>query len=653
VDLIDFMESGLMYGWMGKILYVDLSKEKIWTEALKEEYCKLFLGARGINAKLLWDLVRHGIDPLSPENVLIFGAGTLTGTLAPSSGRTTITFKSPVTNLYCKSSVGGQIGTRIKAAGYDHVVVLGKSKKPVYIWIDDENVEIRDASHLWGKKVGETQEIIREELGDKNIGVASIGPAGENLVYFAAIMVSPYNAAARGAGGTVMGSKNLKAIAIRGTHKVELKEPEKFRELALKVRDALLKDSGAISLKQYGTSGSLGAVNELYVLPTRNWQLGHTDKVDYITGQYLHEKGYVVKHYACDGCPIGCHLITEVKEGKYAGTRSGGPEYETLSALGSGTEVYNTEVIIKANELCNEYGLDTISTGDVIQWAMECYERGILTKEDTEGLELKFGNEDAMIELIERIAYRRGKIGNLLADGLKRASEKVGRDSWKWAMFNSKGLEHSRVDTRVAKAYALAFAVNPRGPDHLHTETFAEFGASPEAVELIEKITGDKKWASPYYVEYRPEIVRWHEDCYAVTEALGICVFTSTAAYAVTPANMAEMFTYATGIRMTEEEIMLAGRRILTVEKCFNVREGADRKYDDLPWRIMHEPAPEGPIKGMVTSPEELNKMLDRYYELHEWDKKTSWPYKETLLKLGLKDIAEQLEKMGRLPTKT
>ncbi len=642
-----------MYGWVGKILYVDLSKGKTWVEPLKEELCKKFLGNRGINAKILWDLVKPGIDPLGPENVMIFGTGPLTGTTAPSSGRVTVTFKSPVTNLYFKTNVGGHFGAELKFAGYDHLVVLGASKKPVYIWIDDDHVEIRDASHLWGKDVRETDKMIKEEIGDKDIITVCCGPAGENLVYFASIMVSVYNAAGRGSGGAVMGSKKLKAIAVRGSGQVEVKEPEKFYELALEVRRKLSQDSGAISLHLYGTSGSVAAVNELHAFPTRNWQLGHTDKIEYLTGQYLVEKGYLVRSVACFGCSIGCHRYVMVKGGKYAGTFTGGPEYETMSALGSGPEVYNTEAVIKANELCNILGLDTISTGDVIQWAMESYERGVLTKEDTEGIDLRFGNEEALIELIKKIAYTEGKLGNLLADGLKRATEKVGKDSWKWAMFNAKGLEQSRVDTRVAKAYSLAFAVNPRGPDHLHTETFAEFGASPEAVELIEKLTGDKKWASPYYTEYRPEIVRWHEDCYAVTEALGICVFTSTAAYAVNPANMAEMFTYATGIKMTEEEIMFAGRRIVTLEKCFNVREGADRKLDNLPWRMMHEPAPTGPGKGLVNSPEELNAMLDRYYELHEWDKKTSWPYKETLIKLGLEDVAKELEKLGRLPKAT
>lgn len=642
-----------MYGWAGKILHVDLTKRKIWTEEFDRKLGEMFLGARGINAKLLWDLIKKpGIDPLGPENVLIFGVGALTGTTAPSSGRTTITCKGPTTNLYLKSNMGGHWGAELKFAGYDHIVLHGIAKSPVYIWIQDENVEIKDASHLWGLDVRETTEALIGDLDDKEVKVACIGPAGENLVKFAAVMNSVYHAAGRGGAGAVMGSKKVKAIAVRGTGEIELWDPDGFRELALEVRKKLAADSGAQSLYNYGTSGSIEFVNDLHAFPNRNFKYGHVGNVKPLTGQNLVEKGYLLRRVGCFACTTSCHRFVEIKDGIYAGTYTGGPEYESFCALGAQTWIIDTDTVIKANELCNIYGLDTISTGVVIAWAMESFERGILTKKDTDGIELRFGNAEALIKTIELIAFRKGKLGNLLAEGVKRAAEKVGKESWKWAICNSKGLEQSSVETRSAKAYALAFAVNPRGPDHLHTETFAEFGASPEAIELIEKLTGDKKWASPYYTEYRPEIVRWHEDCYAVTDSLGFCAFATTAAYAVNPENMAQMFHLATGIPMNEKKIMLAGRRIVTIEKCFNVREGADRKLDDLPWRLMNEPAASGPAKGMMNSKEELNGMLDKYYKLHEWDVKTSWPYKETLEKLGLKDVAKQLEKLGKLPKK-
>jgi len=637
--------------WAGKILHIDLTKKRVWKEDLRRELGAQFLGGRGINARFLWDLIKKpGIDPFGPHNVLIFGTGVLAGTTAPSSGRTTITCKGPITNLYLKTSMGGHWGTELKFAGYDHLILYGKSSEPVYVSINDDVVEIKDASHLWGSTVRETDEIVKNDSGDKETRVCCIGPAGENLVKFSSIMNSVYHAAGRGGAGAVMGSKKLKAIAVRGTGEIRLSNPERFNEVALSAREALAKDSGAQSLHQYGTSGSVIFANDLHVLPNYNFRFGHIDNIKPLTGQNLVEKGYLVRRVGCFACTISCHRYCAVKEGPYAGVQTGGPEYESFASLGADVGVIETEPVLKANELCNIFGMDVISTGLTIAWAMESYERHVLTDEDTDGIRLEFGNADALINTIEMIAYRKGKIGDLLAEGAMRASKKIGKDSWKWALCNSKGLEQSDMDTRPAKGYALAFAVNPRGPDHLHTQTWAEIGASPEAIALIEKLTGDKKWASPYYTEHRPEIVRWHEDCYAVTDALGFCSFTTTAAYGVTPANMAEMFSLATGIATTEKEIMLAGRRMVTLERCFNVREGADRKLDDLPWRVMNEPAPSGPGKGFMNSKKELDDMLDKYYGLHGWDLETSWPRESTLKELDLNDVAVELAKLNRLP---
>lgn len=640
-----------MYAWAGKILHIDLSKKKTWTEELRKELGARFLGARGINAKLLWDLIRKpGINPFSPENVLIFGAGALTGTVAPSSGRTTITCIGAATGLYLKTNMGGHWGTELKFAGYDHIILHGASKSPAYIWVHDDVVEIEDASHLWGLNVRETDETLKRDLGDREIKIACIGPAGENLVRFAAVMNSVYHAAGRGGAGAVMGSKRLKAIAVRGAGEIAVADPNKFYELALSARIDLSKDPEAIKLYNTGTAGGMEVINEIGALPCYNFQTGNVKDAYPISGECLVEQGYLDRRVGCFGCTVSCHRYCTIKEGPYTGIYTGGPEYESTVSLGGGTGVFKTDVVIKANELCNIMGLDTISCGSVIQWAMESFERGVLTKEDTDGIELTFGNSEALIDLIPVIAFRKGKIGDLLAEGVKRAAEKIGKDSWKWAICNSKGLEQSRVETRAAKAYALAFAVNPRGPDHLHTECIAEFGGTPTRISLIEKITGDKKWATPYRTEYRAEIVRWHEDCYAVTDSLGFCAFSSTAGYAVNPEIMAQLFSAATGVNITEKEIMLIGRKIVTLEKCFNVREGADRRLDDLPWRLMHEPAPSGPTKGFMNSPEELNGMLDKYYTLHGWDLKTSWPCKETLEMLELKEVADELQVLNKLP---
>jgi aldehyde:ferredoxin oxidoreductase len=640
-----------MYAWAGKILYVNLSNKKVWTQSIPMEWCAKFMGGRGINAELLWDLMKPGIDPLSPENVLIFGAGALTGTNAPSSGRTSITCKGVLTNLYLKSTMGGHWGAELKFAGYDHLVVLGASENLVYIRISDEDVEIKDASHLLGMDVRTVDEELKRELGDDEVEVLCIGPAGENLVKFASVMNSVYNAAARGGVGAVMGAKKLKAIVVKGTGEISIKNPKAFNEYSMELLEKLGKDAHATSLHRYGTSGGVEVYNQFCDLPSFNFRECRIKDAEHISGRFFVEKGYLKRRIGCFSCPISCHRYTEINSGKFASSHSGGPEYETIFALGSGTGITDTETILKANELCNIFGLDTISTGVTIQWAMESFERGILTKNDTEDIDLRFGNTDAILTVIPMIAYRKGKIGSLLADGAKRAAEKIGMNSIKWAMVNSKGLEHSGVDTRFTKGYALAFAVNPRGPDHLHTQVLAEYGDLPERIALIKKITGDEKWASPFYTQYRAEIVRYYENCYAVTDALGFCTFTGSIIHE-NPEAMANIFSLATGINMNERELMLVGRRILTIEKCFNVREGADRHLDDLPWRIMNEPAP-GRLKGATTSYEELNEMLDRYYELHEWDPKTSWPYRETLEKLDLKDVAKTLEEMKGLPNKS
>lgn len=641
-----------MYAHQGKILHVDLSTNKIWNQELPEEWRKLYIGSRGINAKILWDYCK---DPTitwdDPKNVIIYAPGALTGTTAPASGRTSVTTVGCTTGMYLKTNTGGHWGAELKFAGYDHLVVHGVAPKPSYIYIEDDHVDILDAKDLWGKDMIQTDLLLKKKHGDDSRGLY-IGPAGEKLVRAASIQCSVYHAAGRGGGAAVMAKKNLKAISVKGTKAVRVKDPKKFAAVAKEMRDSLRKDSGSIGLHDFGTSASVAAVNELHALPGKNWQTGYTPSVYPITGQALVEKGYLKRRVACFGCTIGCHRYSAIEKGPHAGIASGGPEYETFGALGNGPCVVDTEAVILANEICNRLGLDTITAGGVCQWAIESYERGVLTKADTDGLELGWGKLPELLKMLEALALRKGKLGNLLADGLKIATKKVGKDSYKWAIMNSKGLEQSNVETRSAKAYALAFAVNPRGNDHLMTETFAEFGSSPEAVALIEKVTGDKKWASPHFTEYRAEIVRWHEDCYEITEALGFCVFTSTAAFGVNPDNMARLYEAATGIPMTEKDIMLTGRRVVNLEKAFNITRGATRQHDDLPWRLMNEGAASGPLKGAMNSRAELDGMLDRYYTLHEWDLKTSWPYRETLEKLQLKDVADYLGKMGKLPKK-
>jgi aldehyde:ferredoxin oxidoreductase len=625
-----------------RLLHVDLSDGKTWVEDVPQEDTRKYLGGRGLAAKWLYEHLPAGIDPLEPENILIFSTGTLGGTSAPSSGRSSVTTKSPATGLYLKVSVGGHLGAGIKYAGYDYVMIHGVSPKPVYLWIDDAHVELKDAGHLWGKGTRETDDLIKEEIGDPAIQTGVIGPAGENKVKFACLMVSRYNSAARGGVGAVFGSKNLKAIACRGTGGLKPAQGKEYLALARQMRGALAKDPGSDSLYNWGTAGSIPGLNEMGMLAAYNFSQISIEHGERLSGQYLLSEGYLTGRESCFACSTACHRYVKSSSKQWGELQDSGPELETVMALGAECGTTDIEGVLKANQLCNDLGMDTISVGHVISWAMETYEKGLIAPEQADGLELRFGHVAAELAVIPRIARREGFLGNLLAEGVLAASAKIGGDSWKWAI-QAKGLEQSAVDTRAAKSYALAFAVNPRGPDHLMTETFAEFGFTQEARDVIRKVTGSEKYADPRLTEKRAEIVLWHEQCYGASEALGFCVFTSTAAFAVNPENMAQLFSLAVGVPYSEDELMLAARRFVTIEKCFNVREGARRQDDRLPWRMMHEPVPQGPNKGMITDPAMLENLLDQYYTAHGWDLPTGIPRQATIKMLGLEDVCTEI----------
>jgi len=444
----------------------------------------------------------------------------------------------------------------------------------------------------------------------------------------------------------VMGSKKLKAIVVSGRKPISVGDPARFRQLVAEGRQRIADAPPAKQKYLYGTAASLAALNELKALPTRNFQQGHFPEAKRLTGQYLVEQGYLKRRVGCYACPVACHRYTEVDEGPYAGTFSGGPEYETLAAFGAGTGLSDTEAVLKANELCNIMGLDTISTGSAVQFFLECQQRGVLSPEQTGGLTLEWGNAEAVVALVRMIATREGP-GDLLAEGVRSAARAIGQGAERWAI-ESKGLEQSRVETRSAKAYALAFAVNPRGPDHLHAQPIAEFGFRPAGVALIARITGDAKYANPYIPDKRAEIVLWHEDFYAGVDSLGLCSFPTTADFAIDPDLAAAYLSALWGEEVSTDELLHIGRRIVTLEKCFNVREGATRDLDRLPWRLEHEESPDR--EGAINATEEMRRMLDEYYTLHGWDLATSWPTEETLRGLDLGEVADELKRMGRLP---
>jgi aldehyde:ferredoxin oxidoreductase len=615
-----------------RIVKINLSTGSVEIQVRPQSDFELYLGGRGLNAKLLFEGQPARVDPFGPDNLIIFGTGKLVGTPTPTAGQVTITSKSPATDLYFKSNTGGAWARGLRRAGWDALVVSGVSEKPVYVVIDDETIRIEDASSVWGKTVRVTDAHIRKQLGGAGWDLATIGPAGENLVRFACVMTSLYHAAGRGGLGAVMGSKKLKAIAVRGSGQTPVANRESFQEEVLAILAKIEKSVKAKLYVDYGTAATIEMANEGYSLPVMNFRRNRLEGGHRLGGTYLVEKGYVTNGAACSACPLACHKFHQVKQGPYRGF-SGGPEYETLAALGIGCCVTDTEAVLKGNELCNDLGLDTISAGGAIQWLFESVERGIVSSEIGEGLHLGWGDGATMVELLSRIAYRRG-VGDLLAEGTKRLAEKFGGDSWKWAV-QANGLEQSRVDTRVAKAYGLAFAVNPRGPDHLHAQPMTEFARFPEAVELFRQLLGKEQIPPATSTEGKPELVRWHEDVFAVSDALGICSFATTSSYIVSVPSLCRLIKACLDVDLNERELLNIGRRIVVLERMFNLRENPER-LDTLPWRLMNEPISEGPHKGEVNSNRELEDMLQKYYRLQGYDPKTGRPTRDVLVSLSL-----------------
>ena len=603
----------MLGGYIGKILRVDLTERRISTEKLDAEIAKKFIGGKGLGAKILYDSLKLGTDPLSPENILIFASGPLTATLAPTSARWAVVTKSPLTNIFLDCQVGGYFGAAMKLAGFDCIIMEGKADSPVYLWVHDGNAEILNAGDLWGKGCFETENTLKKRLGE-SAHVASIGPAGENLVRYACISVDKYRQAGRGGAGAVMGSKNLKAVAVRSaSYKIEYADPEGFREAAKKALKVIRENSFIPLRRKYGTPIWVAPVNKAALLPTRNFRTGVFEKAKNISGETMRDK-IVVKDGTCYNCIIQCWKYTHVESGKYKVDELAGPEYESIALLGSDCGVGSIEAVAHASMLCDDLGLDTISTGNSIAFAMECYERGLLTADDTDGLELKFGNADAEIEMVKKIAYRKG-LGNLLAEGVRRASKKIGDGSERFAM-HVKGLEIPGYDPRGAFGMALAYATSDRGACHQRAWT------------VRAEIEG--KLEPRFSTKGRARFVKETQDERAMCFSLVLCDFAP-----LEVKHFVELLNKATGFNFTVEDYLKTGERIWNLTRLFNVREGITRKDDTLPPRFMEEPLPEGVTKGQVVTKEMLDEMLDEYYALRGWDK-NGVPTEEKLKELGL-----------------
>ncbi len=615
-------------GWIGRIARVNLTDGKVTYESLPEEVLKTWIGGRGLGVYLALKEIDPKVDPLSEKNKVIVATGPLTGTAAPASGRWVSITKSPLTDTIHDSHSGGRFGPELKFAGFDAIIIEGASEEPVYLWVHDGKVEIRDAKHLWGKDVWTTTDLIKEELGDPEIKVAAIGPAGERLSRLAAIINDYARAAGRGGHGAVWGSKKLKAIAVRGYGKVPIADEEKFREAVKKAMEKIRACSiTAEGLPKYGTAVLVNIINKHGIFPYKNFQSGVMPDADKISGETLAEK-YLVRRGACWGCPIGCARITKVPETSPFAGEGEGPEYETIWAFGADCGVNDLEAIIKANYLCNMLGLDTIEMGATIATLMELYEKGKIPREKLHGMAPKFGNKYAMVDLVWMTAYRTG-IGDDLAEGGYRLAVKYGAPE---VSMSVRKQSLPAYDPRGVQAHGLGYATSNRGGCHLRAYMIA-----PEVLGVPKLI--DRFSTSREKVQMTIEF----QNVFAVVDSLVLCKFVTFAFWAE---EMAAMLSAATGIEYTAEDVKLIGERIWNAERVFNILAFGDGKeYDTLPKRLLEEPIPEGPAKGHVVR---LNEMLPVYYELRGW--KDGRPTRATLERLGLKELADRLEKEGLLP---
>jgi aldehyde:ferredoxin oxidoreductase len=606
-------------GYKGKTLRIDLSHETVATESLDEAIARAYIGGRGIGAYLAYRELAPNLDPFSPESSLYFMTGPLQGTLTPFASKFAVINKSPLSGSLSRSVCGGGgFGPALKYAGYDMVIIKGTAKRPVYIWIDDDTVQIRDAQPHWGKTTGETKAAIREELQDNSVSVAPIGPAGERLIRFSGIIVDS-RAAGRGGAGAVMGSKNLKAIAVRGTKNVYAADIEEFQRL-LEDTYATIRANPAVPGRiEKGTPGTLAVTYSTGVLPVMNFSRATFDDIEGLMPETVRDTLYI-HNESCFGCPLPCGKAGLIKDGPYKGIVLPGPEYETIGLLGSNCGIGDIRAVAQANYLCNEYGMDTISTGNVIAFAIECYQRGLITVKDTDGLELRFGDAEGLITLIEKIARRDG-FGDLLAEGTKRVSEKIGQGSEKFAM-HSKGQGFAAYEPRGLVGMGLLYATSTPGANHSFGPTL-----TPERVELKDMLTHKGKAA----------MVRREQNKYCLQDSMIFCSFSR---FGMDNTQRLKFTNAVTGWGYSNEESMNMADRIYTLERLFNVREGFSKEDDTLPWRCLNEPMPDGPAKGNTVP---LEQMLEEYYKERGWNK-NGIPKTETIRRLGLADLVDEFQ---------
>jgi aldehyde:ferredoxin oxidoreductase len=633
-----------------KIAYIDLSTGKIEIKPIPVEVRKKFLGGRGLDAYLLYNHTEKGCDPMGPKNTLLISGGILTATCASAAARTHVMAKSPLTGLIGSANMGGFFAPELAWAGFHHLVIKGKAEKPVYLWIHNGKIEIRDAADIWGRTVTETQWAIRKELNDEEIKSLVIGPAGENLVRFANVMTGIKNSGGRTGMGAVMGSKNLKAVAVRGTMDIKIAYPTEALRYNKRFIDQIVSSKVNQIQGILGTPFIWGATNCWGGIRTRNFQYNQCEYSDDIEPERIDEIATETMGpyhmVSCFGCQVHCRAQYKIPSGPYAGRYDEGPEYTSQGAFGAEPDCKNVETILTGNHLVDQYGMDNLETGSIISWAMELYELGILTKKETDGLDLKFGNDEALLEMIHRICFRKGWLGDTLADGGIPASEKIGKNSFDY-LIQVKGLSNLHSDERATPSLALGIATASRGSDHLRSRPAIDLYHLPE--EVLRKIYGTPiPYDGPLSSDHTSYVgkawmVFWQENCYMGVDCLGICKYHTVFLGATHPGfeDWPRVLYYNTGLEVTPEEIWEIAERCNNIERLFNLREGLQRddlkKGDTLNHRYFDEPCTLGApdVIGAKIDKKKFKKMIDEYYDHHGWDE-NGVPTPETLKRLGL-----------------
>ncbi len=614
-----------MFGWMGKILRVNLTTGEILWEPIKADSARKYIGGKGFTIQYLYDEIEPGIDPLGPKNKIIFAAGPACGTIVPGSQRWTVSAKSPMTGFIGDANCGGGFGAALKYAGYDMLIIEGRSESPLYLLIDNDHIQLRDASHLWGKTTIETERVIKKETNDPDTQIASIGTAGDNLVRFAVIN-NDNRTAGRTGMGAVMGSKGLKAVAARGLKGVKTADPKGVEKIAREIYANWRKNEKRLkTLQEYGAGVDVGRIyNRLGIIQTKNYQEGVFEPYDAVAEKLKEELW--LKPKSCFSCPVACGHVYIVSKGPFKGTYGDGL-YGSSIWFTSRFANPDAELMCKLTAMSDQYGMDEADLSGVISWLMECYALGIITAEDLDGIKMEWGDADAILKVTEKIAHRNG-VGDLLAEGAIKAAAVIGRGSEKYVM-HVKGMYIDSRDPRGSKSWGFGYAVGSRGPDHCR--------------HLVPDLaSGDERFVE----KGKGKLHKWYEDMRAFQNSLEICEFVCDPRDYDWTGALAEIYSAVTGIRMSADEVITAGERITNFDRAFNVREGLTRKDDSLPERFLKEPLTRGKSKGHVV---DLDMMLDEYYDARQWDQASGFPSRRIMEQLGLNKAADELDSLGRL----